>query len=72
LSDVADENGKIKPRLVDINSDKVQIIMQNNMHYITPEDYRNAAKYVDNPEEFDFYKILEWDKEEGCGQPVCK
>ena len=46
--------------------------MQNNMHYITPEDYRNASKYVDNPEEFDFYKILEWDKEEGCGTPVCK
>ncbi len=67
LSDVADEQGKIKPRLVDIDSDKVQIIYQNNLHYITPEDYRGAAKYVDNPEEFDFKKILQWDDNVQCG-----
>lgn len=61
LKDVTDENGKVKPRLVDINSDKVKIIYENNLHYITPEDYREASKYVDNPEEFDFKKILEWE-----------
>ncbi len=62
LKDVEDENGKIKPRLVDINSPRVQTIYRNNMHYITPADYKQAAKYVDNPEEFDFFKILEWEE----------
>ncbi|MEG0602727.1 MAG: 6-phosphofructokinase [Mucinivorans sp.] len=60
MDSVADENGKIKPRLVDIASDKFQLIVRSNMHYITPQDYKGAAKYVDNPEEYDFMKILEW------------
>ena len=62
MDDVADEKGKIIPRLVDVNSRKIQQIIQNNLHYITPEDYKGASKYVDNPEEYDFMKILEWDK----------
>ncbi len=61
LKDIADEKGKIRPRLVNINSHKVQTILRNNLHYITPEDYRAAIKYVDHPEEFDFFKILEWE-----------
>jgi len=60
LKDVADEKGKIIPRLVNINSEKVQLVYANNLHYITKEDYRAAKKYVPNPEEFDFNKILEW------------
>jgi ATP-dependent phosphofructokinase / diphosphate-dependent phosphofructokinase len=60
LKDVADEKGKIIPRLVNINSEKVQLVYANNLHYITKEDYRAAKKYVPNPEEFDFHKILEW------------
>ena len=62
MDSVADKDGKIMPRLVDVNSRKVQQIIQNNLHYITPEDYKGASKYVDNPEEYDFMKILEWDK----------
>ena len=61
LDSVADSKGKIKPRLVDINSTKVQMIMRNNLHYITLEDYKMASKYVDNPEDYDFMKILEWE-----------
>jgi 6-phosphofructokinase 1 len=30
------------------------------MHYITPADYEAAKKYVANPEDFDFRKILNW------------
>ena len=60
LKDVADEKGKIIPRLVNINSEKVQLVYANNLHYITKEDYRAAKKYVPNPEEFDFHRILEW------------
>lgn len=62
LKDIEDENGKVKPRLVDAESEGVQTIFKNNLHYITKEDYRAAKKYVKNPEEYDFYKILEWDK----------
>jgi 6-phosphofructokinase 1 len=60
LKDVEDEKGKVRPRLVNINSEKVQLVMNNNLHYITKEDYEAAKKFVPNPEEFDFYKILNW------------
>ena len=62
LKDVEDENGKVKPRLVNVESEKVQLIFRNNLHYITKEDYRAAKKYVKNPEEYDFMKILRWDE----------
>ncbi|HYX09648.1 MAG TPA: 6-phosphofructokinase [Bacteroidales bacterium] len=60
LKDVEDENGTVKPRLVNINSDKAQLVFNNNLHYLTKADYRAAKKYVQNPAEFDFKKILGW------------
>jgi 6-phosphofructokinase 1 len=62
LKDVEDEQGKVKPRLVNIDSESVQVIFKNNLHYITKADYRAAKKYVKNPEEYDFMKILKWDE----------
>lgn len=62
LKDVEDASGKVIPRLVNVESEKVQLIYKNNLHYITETDYRGAKKYVKNPEEFDFYKILEWEE----------
>lgn len=62
LKDVEDENGKVKPRLVNVESEKVQLIFRHNLHYITKEDYRAAKKYVKNPEEYDFLKILKWNE----------
>jgi ATP-dependent phosphofructokinase / diphosphate-dependent phosphofructokinase len=64
LKDVEDEKGKVKPRLVNINAEKVQLIYRNNLHFITPADYRGAKKFVQNPEEYDFYKILNWSETE--------
>ncbi|MCD4745876.1 MAG: 6-phosphofructokinase [Bacteroidales bacterium] len=61
LKDVADEHGKVKPRLIDINSQKANLIFKNNLHYITKADYEAAKKYVVNPEEYDFNKILNWE-----------
>ena len=61
LKDVEDENGKVKPRLVNIESEQVQVILKTNLHYITKEDYRAAKKYVKNPEEYDFLRILNWE-----------
>jgi 6-phosphofructokinase 1 len=62
LKDVEDENGKVKPRLVNVETENVQLIFRNNLHFITKADYRGAKKFVPNPEEYDFYKILEWDE----------
>lgn len=62
LKDVEDEKGKVKPRLVNPESEKVQLIYRNNLHYITKADYRGAKKYVKDPEEFDFFKILNWEE----------
>lgn len=60
LKDVEDENGKVKPRLVNIESEKAQLVYHNNLQFITKEDYKVAKKYLSEPEEYDFYKILEW------------
>ena len=61
LKDLQDpETGKIPPRLVDINADKIHQVIDNLMHYITPEDYEAAKAYLANPEEYDVRKILNW------------
>ena len=51
---------KILPRLVDIDSQRIHSFIDNVMHYITPADYKDAEKYLKNPEEYDFHKILNW------------
>lgn len=60
LKDVEDEHGKVKPRLVDMEGEKVKMIFENGMQYLTKEDYEAARNYLQNPEEYDFYKILGW------------
>lgn len=61
LQDFEDENGKIPPRLVDINSDIAQLFI-DNLFYIQPKDYEKAKQYLPNPEAYDFKKILNWNK----------
>lgn len=64
LKDLQDpETGKIPPRLVDINSDKFKSVVEHILNYITPSDYLIAKQYVASPEDYDFYRILEWDRE---------
>jgi 6-phosphofructokinase 1 len=61
LKDLQDPTtGKIPPRLVNIESDKIQQVINNIMNYITEEDYEAAKQYVANPEAYDFRKILNW------------
>ncbi|HJZ40831.1 MAG TPA: 6-phosphofructokinase [Bacteroidales bacterium] len=60
MKDVEDENGKIKPRLVKMDSERVKLVYENNLHYITRNDYKAAKKYLSDPEEYDFRKILNW------------
>ena len=60
LKDIEDESGKIPPRLVDINSELARMVFAD-LHVLCEPDYEKARKYVDNPEDFDFYKILNWE-----------
>lgn len=60
LKDVTDENGKVKPRMVNINSQKARLVYDHNMQFITEEDYEAARDYLPDPENYDFLKILNW------------
>ncbi len=55
------ETHKIIPRLLSLKNDVVQQTIKTIMHYITPSDYEAAKRYLKNPEEYDFKKILNWD-----------
>lgn len=61
LKDVEDENGKVKPRLVNIQSQKARMVYDYALQYITEDDYEAAKAFVPDPETYDFKKILEWD-----------
>ena len=60
LKDVVDEHGKVKPRLVNMDSQKAKLIFKDSLQYLTKADYNAAKKYIANPEEYDFVKILNW------------
>ncbi len=60
LEDVEDENGKIKPRLVNIEGEKQKLIFEYGLQYIEPGDYEEAKEYLSNPKEYDFREILKW------------
>lgn len=58
LSAFEDQNGKIPPRLVDMDAEIVKLCFEN-LHFLTKEDYSKIG-YLQNPEEYDFHKILGW------------
>lgn len=60
LKDVADEHGRVKPRLVDMEGEKVRMVFENGMQYLTEEDYGAAREYLQHPEDYDFNRILGW------------
>ncbi len=60
LKDVEDKDGKIKTRLVNIESQRVKLVFENNLHYINKADYKAVKKYLPDPENYDFKKILNW------------
>lgn len=57
LTDLQNEEGKIEPRLVDINSEFARLCFQN-LNYLTESDYDRTKAYLDHPEKYDFNKIL--------------
>lgn len=57
LSDHEDEHGKVKPRLLDMDSEIVKLYL-DNLDYIEDKDYLEVSKIVEHPEDYDFNKIL--------------
>ena len=62
LADLQDPTtGKIPPRVVDINAGTAQNYYKYIAHYVTPEDYEAVkALGINNPEDYDFHKVLNW------------
>lgn len=58
LRDVEDENGKVKPRLVNMKGEKAKMVFENGLQYIGPEDYEDAKKILPDPSHYDFFNIL--------------
>lgn len=59
LKDMVDPStGKIATRLVNMKGGKCQMIYRNGLHYITEADYEDARKFISNPEEYDFNKLV--------------
>lgn len=69
MKDIEDENGKIQPRLVDIRTEFSRMVF-DDMHVIRPRDYERAKSFLPNPEEYDFYKILEWTQSKAVLRPA--
>lgn len=61
LKDVEDADGKVKPRLVNMEGQKSKMVFSQGLQYIEPVDYEAARKFVPNPEYYDFKKILNWE-----------
>jgi len=57
LKDISGADGKVKPRLVDVNSELYKVTL-DFFETIKPADYEAAKKYVSNPAEFDLKNIL--------------
>ncbi len=60
MEDVSDANGKVIPRLVDIEGEKQKLIFRHGMQYIEPADYEAAKEYLEHPEEYNMMNILNW------------
>ena len=62
LADLQDPTtGKIPPRVVDINAGTAQNYYKYIAHYVTEADYEAVrALGIENPEAYDFNKVLEW------------
>ena len=52
----------LPPRTVDIESDRCRYVIDNLLSYVGPADYEAARRYVPDPENYDLYNILEWER----------
>lgn len=69
LNDLKDESGKIPPRLVDIDNEFAKLVF-SDFHVLCEPDYEKAKILISDPEEYDFYKILNWDFDPSLLRPL--
>ena len=60
LEDVMNEHNKVEPRLVNMNSQKADLVFNHGLQYLTPGDYEQAKAWLPEPAEYDFREILGW------------
>lgn len=60
LEEVEDENGKIKPRLVNMEGAKQKLVFEHGLQFIEPGDYEEAKQYLPDPGTYDLREILKW------------
>ncbi|MDR2064506.1 MAG: 6-phosphofructokinase [Prevotellaceae bacterium] len=59
LKDMIDpETGKIATRLVNMKGNKCQMIYRYGLQYIIEKDYEAARKYLGNPKDYDFNRLV--------------
>jgi len=39
-------------------------VYQDNQQYLVEDDYDTARYYFKNPEEYDFFKVLNWEEDD--------
>lgn len=59
MENIQDENGKVAPRLVEIESDLAKLCF-TNLDYLDDTDLADAKKYLDNPKDYLFDSVLNW------------
>ncbi len=59
LDDHTDENGKVIPRLVNMDAEIAQLFFQE-LDFIKEKDYSATKAYLKEPAEYNFYHILNW------------
>jgi len=60
LKDISGEDGKVKPRLVDVNTEEFRLIF-NSMEFIEDADVKAAKAYLEHPEDYNVRTILKTD-----------
>ena len=60
LKDVEDASGRVRTRMVSMESQRAKMVFFHSIQYLTEDDMEEAKKYFKHPEEYDFKKILKW------------
>ena len=59
MDDHTDANGKVIPRLVNMDAEIAQLFFQE-LDFIKEKDYSAAGIYLKQPADYDFNQILNW------------
>ncbi len=60
LKDVEDGHGKVRTRMVTMESQKAKMVFYQSIQYLTSDDMEAARKYLKDPADVEFMKILDW------------